>query len=98
MPHAYTEDQLVEQPAIGLFTELGWQVVSAEEELFGAPSPSRPLPVRDGRVVLGRETKGEVVLVGRLRAALEKLNASRLSHDSLSLDAIGAAIDGWTRD
>jgi len=25
MPHAYTEDQLVEQPAIGLFAELGWQ-------------------------------------------------------------------------
>ena len=24
MPHAYTEDQLVEQPAIGLFAELGW--------------------------------------------------------------------------
>ena len=23
-PHAYTEDQLVEQPAIGLFAELGW--------------------------------------------------------------------------
>lgn len=23
MPNAYTEDQLVEQPAIGLFTELG---------------------------------------------------------------------------
>jgi type I restriction enzyme, R subunit len=25
--HAYTEDQLVEQPAIGLFAELGWQSV-----------------------------------------------------------------------
>ena len=24
-PHAYTEDQLVEQPAIGLFADLGWQ-------------------------------------------------------------------------
>ena len=24
MPHAYTEEQLVEQPAIGLFVELGW--------------------------------------------------------------------------
>jgi type I restriction enzyme R subunit len=27
MPHAYTEEQLVEQPAIGLFAELGWQTV-----------------------------------------------------------------------
>ncbi len=25
MPHAYTEDQLVEQPAIGLFAELGYK-------------------------------------------------------------------------
>jgi hypothetical protein len=24
MSHAYTEDQLVEPPAIGLFAELGW--------------------------------------------------------------------------
>ena len=24
MPHAYTEGQLVEQPAIGLFEEHGW--------------------------------------------------------------------------
>ena len=33
MPHAYTEDQLVEQPAIGLFAELGWTTVSALERL-----------------------------------------------------------------
>jgi type I restriction enzyme R subunit len=32
MPHAYTEDQRVEQPAIGLFAELGWATVSASEE------------------------------------------------------------------
>jgi type I restriction enzyme R subunit len=36
--HAYTEDQLVEQPAIGLFGVLGWQTVSAMEETFGAGS------------------------------------------------------------
>ncbi len=28
MPHVYTEDPLVEQPAIGLFAELGWQIHS----------------------------------------------------------------------
>jgi hypothetical protein len=33
MPHAYTEDQLVEQPAIGLFAELGWETVSAQVSL-----------------------------------------------------------------
>ena len=33
MPHASTGDQLVEQAAIGLFAELGWQTVSAMEEI-----------------------------------------------------------------
>jgi type I restriction enzyme R subunit len=58
----YSENALVEQPAIALYAELGWQTVSAMEEAFGA------------RGTLGRETSGEAVLVPRLRAALEKLN------------------------
>jgi type I restriction enzyme, R subunit len=62
MSHAYTEDQLVEQPAIGLFAELGWATVSAREETFGPKG------------TLARETSGEVVLLARLRAALAKLN------------------------
>jgi type I restriction enzyme R subunit len=45
-PHAYTEDQLVEQPAIGLCAALGWQTISALEETFGAGG------------AFGRETKG----------------------------------------
>ena len=31
MPHAYTEDQLVEQPAIGLFAELGRAVAGLKQ-------------------------------------------------------------------
>ena len=46
--HAYTEDQLVEQPAIGLFAELGWQTVSAIEETFGFTEPSHQ-PSPEGR-------------------------------------------------
>ena len=42
--------------------------------------------------LLGRETKGEVVLVGRLRAALVKLNANRPGHDALPPEAIAGAI------
>jgi hypothetical protein len=34
MPHACTEDQLVEQPAIGLFAELGWQHRQARDRLL----------------------------------------------------------------
>ena len=76
----YTEDHLVEQPAIQHFTELGWTAVAAMEEVFGA----------DG--TLGRETKGEVVLVPRLRKMLEHLNAA------LPPEAITAAIDTIARD
>ena len=62
-PYAYTEDQLVEQPAIGLFAELGWQTVSALEEIFGKDTGT-----------LRRETPAEVVLESRLRTALSTLN------------------------
>ena len=80
MSHAYTEDQLVEQPAIGLFAELGWSTVSALDEAFGVTG------------TLSRETKGDVVLVARLRAALERLNPA------LPLEVITSAIDELTRD
>jgi type I restriction enzyme R subunit len=60
----YTEDSLVEQPAIQLFAELGWTTLSAPDEVMGA----------DG--TLGRETKSEVVLVVRLRNVLVRLNPS----------------------
>jgi type I restriction enzyme R subunit len=79
-PHAYTEDQLVEQPAIGLFAALGWQTVSALEETFGAGG------------TLGRETKSEVVLVGRLRLALTQFNPT------LPPEAINTAVDELVRD
>jgi len=41
MSHAYTEDQLVEEPTIGLFDDLGWQTVSAGNiaQLASLPSP-----------------------------------------------------------
>ena len=73
MPYAYTEDQLVEQPAIGLFAELGWSTVSALEETFGVTG------------TLSRETKGDVMLVARLRAALERLNPAPLPFSRQSL-------------
>src|ERR1035438_6393555 len=62
--HAYTEDQLVEQPAIGLFAEYS-----------EGPTPHpRPFSHREkvGRHV-GLRVRS-LVLVSRLRAALERLN------------------------
>ncbi len=59
----YTEDHLVEQPAIQLMQdELGWEVVGCYGEWDGGAS------------VLGRDGKREVVLVSRLCPALQRLN------------------------
>jgi len=81
---AYSEDQLVEQPAIGLFASLGWQTASATEEIFG----------KNGTP--GREAKGDAVLTMRLRAALEKLNPSLPPETGNA--AIDNAIEELTRD
>nr|QNO45933.1 hypothetical protein DMJHIOCL_00012 [Methanosarcinales archaeon ANME-2c ERB4] len=62
MTGEYTENTLVEQPAIVLFAELGWQTANCFSETFGTGS------------TLGRETAGEVVLISHLRPALERLN------------------------
>jgi type I restriction enzyme R subunit len=59
----YTEDHLVEQPAIQLMQhELGWDVVNCYDEWNGGVSNQ------------GRDGKREVVLVSRLRPALRRLN------------------------
>lgn len=77
----FTEDALIEQPAIHFFKEtLGWQTVNCYEETFGAGG------------LLGREHKGEVVLLSRLRPALEKLNPK------LPAIAIESAIAEIVRD
>lgn len=58
----YSEDSLVEQPAISLFAKLGWETANCFEETFGHES------------LLGRETSSEVILFSRLNPALERLN------------------------
>ena len=64
MPNPYTEDHLIEQPAIQLMEhELGWDSVNAFGEWASGVSS------------LGREAKREVVLVSRLRTVMEKLNS-----------------------
>ncbi len=92
MPHGYTEDQLVEQPAIGLFSALGWQTVSALDETFGAAG------------TLQRETGGEVVLVPHLRAALARFNPTLPSEaitaavDELTRDRSAMSIEAANRE
>lgn len=38
MSHSYNQDTLVEQPAIQLFVEMGWQTVIDLDEAFGVRS------------------------------------------------------------
>ncbi len=81
MANAYTEDHLVEQPAIQLMQhELGWDVTNCYGEWQGGVSD------------LGREGKREVVLTGRLKAALLSLNPD------LPVEAIDGAVEELSRD
>jgi type I restriction enzyme, R subunit len=61
-PGKYTEAELVEEPAIALLAELGWECVNAFGETFGSPG------------TLGRDSRTEVILPHRLRDALRALN------------------------
>ncbi|MGH8103565.1 MAG: type I restriction endonuclease subunit R [bacterium] len=84
MPTSYSEDSLVEQPAIALFAKLGWQTANLFHEDVG--------PNGNSAISEGREADDEVVLVCRLRAAIERLNPS------LPPEAYSAAIDELARD
>ena len=78
-PH-FNEEQLVELPALDLLAELKWETASALEETFGDEGS------------FGRLGAGDVVLLPRLRKALEKLNPT------LPPEAIEAGIAELTRD
>jgi type I restriction enzyme R subunit len=69
-PSGYTEDALVEQPAIVLLEQLGWKTHNAYSEFDHGASP------------LGRETRADVILKTRLREALLRLN-QHVSVDSI---------------
>ena len=87
----YTEDALVEQPAIQLFEDLEWETLNCFDERFGAIHSDQK-PQDDKKVWLGRENRAEVVLVQRLRVALEKLNPDCSATD------INSAIEELARD
>ena len=80
-PNPYNEDHLVEQPALALLTELGWSTACGLEETFAPEGGS-----------LGRRDRREVVLLPRLRAALEHLNPGQPP------EAISAAIEELSRN
>jgi type I restriction enzyme, R subunit len=77
----FSENALVEQPAIALFGELGYSTANCFNEQVGSTNAT-----------LGRETTADVVLLPRLRAALQKLNPG------IAEEAIGLAIEELTKD
>ena len=80
MSNSYTEDHLVEQPAVQFIrNELGWDVVNCYDECKGGVSNQ------------GRDGKREVVLVSRLRPALQRLNPD------LPVEAIEGAVEEKAR-
>jgi len=77
----FSEDALVERPAIALFEELGFDAANCFGEQVGTSGST-----------LGRETTADVVLIPKLRAALQNLNPG------VGNEAIQLAIDDLTRD
>lgn len=67
MADNYTENSLVEQPAIALFAELGWETANCFNESWN-DSPSPGSSPKGRGVNSGRETPYDVVLEPRLRA------------------------------
>ncbi|MYA70960.1 type I restriction endonuclease subunit R [Candidatus Poribacteria bacterium] len=59
----YSEDQLIEQPAIHLLKEIGWETLNCQNEF--EQTEESPL---------SRQTKSEVVLTARLETALKRFN------------------------
>lgn len=80
-PSNYSEDALVEQPAIALFAELGYETANCWHEKVGTSGAT-----------LGRETTEDVVLVPKLRSALQKLNPE------LDSEPINLAIEELLQD
>ena len=68
----FSEDELVEQPAIARLEDLGWEHVNLFRETFGLEGSP------------WRESRRDAILVKRLRMALEKLNPE-LPTDALDL-------------
>ncbi len=72
----------LETATLALFAELGWETVDAYHEVHGTGPEA----------TLGRENRGQVVLVPRLRAAMERLNPS------LPAEALDLTVEELTRD
>jgi len=87
MPHANLDaEAALEAAALALFRDLGWETVNAYDEVFDLAQAAPGCPY------LGREHRGQVVLLPRLGVALERLNPA------LPPEALDLAVEELTRD
>lgn len=77
---SYSEDRLIQSPTMELFGNLKWETADCYHEFD------------NGKSTLGRESRGDVVLVNRLQPALRKLNPEAPE------EAIFLAIEELCRD
>ena len=73
----YTEATLIEQPAINLFSKIGWQTLDCYSETFGKDS------------LLDRDNRSEVILDHELREALTQINPDCTANEiNLAIDEL----------
>ncbi len=83
-PAGFSEQQLVERPTLELLGELGFEIVDAYTEQYGAAAVTSGAP--------GRDDRSDVVLRHRLRPKLAELNPK------LPAAALDAAVEQLTAD
>ncbi len=98
----YSESALLEKPAIELFNQLGWSVQNCFHE-FDSAREIEATPISQGKnglSFLGRETKGDVVLISKLKPILQRINSDPASKYGAGLPevALDEAIKVLTQD
>jgi len=88
----YSENTLIEQPAIELLKGLGWRHINALNETLGLSG------------TLGRDNQSEIILQSRLRTAFNRLNpdlppeAYNLAFEELTRDRSRLSMPGANRE
>jgi type I restriction enzyme R subunit len=84
----YNEDNLIEKPSIKIFESLGFNFINAYQERYG-----NEVDMNEYSPCLGREDRGQVVLISRLKEALKRINPEINSEE-----IINKAIEELTKD
>lgn len=84
----YNEDNLIEKPSIKIFESLGYNFINAYQERYG-----NEVEINEYSPCLGREDRGQVVLISKLKEALKRINPGINNEE-----VINKAIEELTKD